>query len=128
MSRHYSKSERGKWISGAGAPRRRSPVRIPESDNSSLIEANRLTLIGRVTNHAVQKPRAVINYFPAFWNLDSTVTGRTLRQDRFQFKIESEEALHSVLRKGPYHYKQWMLILQRWEPIVSDFFPALIPF
>lgn len=128
MSHRYSRSEKAKGVVGAPLPRRRSPVRIPEGDNSSLIEANKLTLIGRVTNPSIQKPRAVVNYFPSFWNLDTVVTGRPLGLDRFQFKFETEEALHSVLRKAPYHYKQWMLILQRWEPIVADNFPALIPF
>lgn len=30
--------------------------------------------------------------------------------------------------KGPYHYKRWMIILQRWEPIASNFFPRMIAF
>lgn len=126
MSHRYSRSEKAKDIVRASTPRRRSPVYI--GDNSSLIEANKLTFIGRVTNPSIQKPRAVVNYFPTFWNLDTIVTGRPLGLDRFQFKFETEEALHSILRNAPYHYKQWMLILQRWEPIVADSFPALIPF
>ena len=128
MAQRYSRSEKEKWITGTNKSSRRSPVRIPESDNSSLIEANKFTLIGRVTNPLIQKPKAVVSYFPQFWNLDSVVTGRDLGSDRFLFKFESEEALQSVLRRGPYHYKRWMLILQRWEPIASDLFPALISF
>lgn len=128
MSLRYSRSEKEKWVTGTNKPGRRSPVRIPKCDNSSLIEANRFTLIGRVTNPLIQKPKAVVNYFPQFWNLDSVVTGRDLGRDRFLFKFETEEALQSVLRKGPFHYKRWMLILQRWEPIASDLFPALLSF
>ena len=128
MAQRYSRSEKEKWITGTNKTTRRSPVRIPESDNSSLIEENKFTLIGRVTNPLIQKPKAVVSYFPQFWNLDSTVTGRDLGSDRFLFKFESEEALQSVLRRGPYHYKRWILILQRWEPIASDLFPALISF
>lgn len=33
-----------------------------------------------------------------------------------------------VLAKRPYHYARWMLILQRWEPIISPDFPVEIPF
>lgn len=33
-----------------------------------------------------------------------------------------------VLRRGPYHYKQWMLILKQWEPIVSKDFLSCITF
>lgn len=128
MSQKFSRAEKEKWVTGTNKPARRSPVRIPESDNSSLIEANKFTLIGRVTNPLIQKPRAVVSYFPQFWNLDSVVSGRDLGRDRFLFKFETEEALQSILRKGPYHYKRWMLILQRWEPIASDLFPALLTF
>ncbi|KAL0680418.1 hypothetical protein Bca4012_047265 [Brassica carinata] len=46
----------------------------------------------------------------------------------FQFKFESEHDLKLILSKAPFHFKRWMMILQRWEPIVSDSFPALIPF
>lgn len=28
----------------------------------------------------------------------------------------------------PYHFDDWMVILQRWEPVISAFFPSQIPF
>lgn len=46
----------------------------------------------------------------------------------FQFRFESENDLLSVLAKGPYHHKRWMLLLQRWEPIISPTFPSSISF
>lgn len=46
----------------------------------------------------------------------------------FQFKFESEKDLQTILSKAPFHFKRWMLILQRWESVVSDYFPALFPF
>lgn len=46
----------------------------------------------------------------------------------FQFCFESEKDLQTILDKAPFHFKRWMLILQRWEPIISDSFPARIPF
>lgn len=36
--------------------------------------------------------------------------------------------MQTILSKAPFHFKRWMIILQRWEPIVSDYFPALISF
>ncbi|CAL9216766.1 unnamed protein product, partial [Arabidopsis halleri] len=127
MSRRYSRSEKEKWPVCPSKPRR-SPVRIPESDNSALISEGRLSLIGRVTNPSIQRPRAIVDFMPQYWNLTDRVRGRELGPDLFQFFFESETDLLSVLNKSPYHFKKWMLILQRWEPVVSDDFPSQISF
>ncbi|KAL0714902.1 hypothetical protein Bca4012_021881 [Brassica carinata] len=128
MSRHYSRREKGKWVAESRTPTKRSPVRIPESNKEDLITANALTIIGRVTNTQIQRPRAVVDFLPQVWNLEGRVTGRALGVDKFQFKFVSEEDLVMVLRKGPYHYKKWMLLIQKWEPIVSAHFPSTISF
>lgn len=128
MSRHYSRREKEKWVKEPRPPQKRPPVRIPESDNESLIVANHLTLISRVTNPQIQRPRAVVDFLPQVWHLEGRVHGRDLGADKFQFRFESEEELNMVLRNGPYHYKKWMLLIQRWEPVVSDQFPSTISF
>ena len=38
------------------------------------------------------------------------------------------EDLQQVLDNKPYHFDQWMVILQKWEPVISPSFPCLIPF
>lgn len=129
MARRYSQAEKGKWQAPPELPAKRPPVRIPDNANEDLIEANRLTIIGRLTNPQVQKPiRAVIDFMAQVWNLEGRIVGRALGLDKFQFKFESEYDLLQVLDKGPYHYKRWMLLLQRWEPIVADTFPSKISF
>ncbi|XP_013632973.1 PREDICTED: uncharacterized protein LOC106338573 [Brassica oleracea var. oleracea] len=128
MSRHYSRQEKEKWVEEPRPPPKRPPVRIPESNNESLIAANRLTIIGRVTNPQVQRPRAVVDFLPQVWHLEGRVNGRDLGADKFQFKFETEEELATILHNGPYHYKKWMLLIQRWEPVVSDQFPSTISF
>lgn len=128
MANRYSRSEKEKWIAGPSRSSRRSPVRIPECDNRSLIEDNKLTLIGRVTNQYVQPPKAVVAFLPQLWKMESRVTGRELGADCFKFRFENEEDLQTVLEKAPFHYKKWMLLLQRWEPVVSTCFPSQISF
>lgn len=128
MSQRYSRSEKAKWVAGSLKVSRRSPVRIPQSDNSAIIAENKLSLIGRVTNPMAQKPKVVVLYLPQFWNLENRVTGRDLGTDLFIFRFQEEADLQWVLKNGPYHYKNWMLILQRWEPNDSPSFPATIPF
>ncbi|KAL0710798.1 hypothetical protein Bca4012_017776 [Brassica carinata] len=128
MSRRFSRKEKEKWVpSGSNEPKR-SPVRIPPSNNNDLITANKLTIIGKVTNPQIQRPRAVVDFLPQVWNLEGRVTGRDLGPEKFQIKFESEDDLLSVLSKGPYHYKRWMLLLQRWEPTVAEAFPSNITF
>lgn len=36
--------------------------------------------------------------------------------------------MDKVLINRPYHYHHWMVILQRWEPVISSTFPSHIPF
>ena len=69
MDRRYSRSEKEKWQAPTQAPTKRPPVRIPANENEDLIEANRLTIIGRLTNPVIQKPRAVIDFMAHIWNL-----------------------------------------------------------
>lgn len=78
-------------MAGPSRTSRRAPARLPECDNSVLIAANKLTLLGRVTNPSIQRPKAVVDYFIQFWNLESTVTGRDLGLEMFQFRFETEE-------------------------------------
>ncbi|KAL0737101.1 hypothetical protein Bca4012_013311 [Brassica carinata] len=127
MSHRFSRAEKGKGIEDR--PSLRKPlVRIPVSDSSSLIERNKYTLIGRVTNPAMQKTRALVDFFLQHWNVVGRITGRDLGPSLFQFCFESEQDLQAILSKSPFHFKRWMLILQRWEPIVSDSFPSAISF
>lgn len=127
MAHRYSRVEKGKWTVSETRSERRRPVQIPNRDNSALIEENKLTLIGRVTNPTVQKTQWVVEWFLQFWNVEG-LTGRELGPDLFQIRFPSEETLQSVLKKGPYHYKRWMILLQRWEPVVSNTFPSKIAF
>ena len=36
--------------------------------------------------------------------------------------------MKKFLDNKSYHYDQWMVILQKWEPIISESFPSQIPF
>ncbi|KAJ4908627.1 Uncharacterized protein Rs2_12285 [Raphanus sativus] len=127
-SNKFSRSEKGKWAAEAPRSRRKPPLRIPNSVNENLIAEHSLTLIGRVTNPSIQKTRALVDFFLQHWHVVGSISGRDLGPNLFQFKFETEHDLLSVLNKAPFHFKKWMVILQRWEPIVSDNFPAYIPF
>lgn len=127
MTNRYSRSEKGKWTDDR-LPFRKPLVKISATDNTDLIERNRFTLIGRVTNPSIQKTRALVDFFLQQWSVVGRITGRDLGPALFQFGFESEQDLQTILSKAPFHFKKWMLILQRWEPIVSDSFPSAISF
>lgn len=127
MSHRYSREQKGKAPTGSNLLRK-PLVKIPESDVSELVDRNKFTLIGRVTNPRVQKTRALVDFFLQQWNVVGKITGRDLGPSLFQFGFESEKDLQTILSRAPFHFKKWMLILQRWEPIVSDTFPSRIPF
>nr|VDD25185.1 unnamed protein product [Brassica oleracea] len=51
-----------------------------------------------------------------------------LGNGKFLFNFASEEDLQAVLKRGPFHYNFCMFVLVRWEPIVHDDYPWIIPF
>lgn len=128
MTHKFSRSEKEKWIAGTPKPKRRGPVPIPPSNNQDLIDNNKLSLIGRVVNPQVQKPKALLEFMLHHWEIEDRAVGRELGPSLFLIRFQEEDDLTSILNKALFHYKRWMFILQRWEPIVSDFFPAFIPF
>lgn len=71
---------------------------------------------------------ALIPSLPRKWNLIGRAEGSDLGNNCFQFRFEREDDLRRVLDNRPYHFAYWMVIIQRWEPIISNTFPSLIPF
>ncbi|XP_033133626.1 uncharacterized protein LOC103828963 isoform X1 [Brassica rapa] len=128
MSHRYSREEKRKWVSTSTQINRKPPVPIPDSNTAALIEENKFTLIGRVTNPAVQNTKALVEFFLQHWNVVGRITGRELGPQMFHFRFENEKDLLTILNKAPFHFKRWMLLIQRWEPVVSEKFPAYLPF
>lgn len=103
-------------------------IRAPEIDTSTLISENFLTMIGRVVNAREQPIGALLSALPRKWTLQGRVSGSDLGLNCFQFRFELEEDFLKVLAERPYHYNHWVVILQRWEPVISPLFPLQIPF
>ncbi|CAA7061270.1 unnamed protein product [Microthlaspi erraticum] len=127
MARRISWEDKGKARVAEHAPPRLR-VKAPHLDTTSLVNKHKLTLIGRLTNPHEQRLSNMIPYLIRKWTLKGNVTGSDLGRDCFQFMFELAEDMEKVLSNRPYHYERWMLIIQRWEPIISPTFPAFIPF
>ncbi|KAG2305070.1 hypothetical protein Bca52824_033721 [Brassica carinata] len=124
----FTAEEKGKAISTGQPKQPRIRIRAPDFDPYVLIKENALTLVGRLTNPKEQPMAAVLPYLPKHWNMVGRTTGSDLGNDSFQFRFTDEEDLRSVLHNRPYQFGRWMLLIQRWEPIISASFPSQIPF
>ncbi|ESQ56309.1 hypothetical protein EUTSA_v10027079mg, partial [Eutrema salsugineum] len=109
MLRRYSREEKGKDIASSHRWIRDPPIRLLDEANPDLIEKNRLTLIGRVLNPSVQKPKALIGFMPQVWRMEEKLVGRDLGPEKFQFKFRSEEYLQAVLNEAHFHFKRWIV-------------------
>lgn len=126
-SRRFSTAEKGKGMASHNTDNTRKRIRAPEFDYSDLVRDNAKTLTGRLTNPKQNVDHLVLN-LPKKWALRAKVVGATLGNDCFQFRFDRDEDLQCVLLNRLYHHNNWMVILERWEPIISNTFPSKIPF
>ncbi|KAL0799063.1 hypothetical protein Bca101_054238 [Brassica carinata] len=128
LYRRFTAEEKGKAKASVQTGVRRIKISAPDFDPAELIRENALTLIARLTNPKEQNMISVLSFLPKKWNLLGRVAGSELGNDCFQFRFEDETELRRVLHEGPYQFGRWMIIIQRWEPIISPTFPSEIPF
>ena len=128
MARRFTEAEKGKGALRESDQPTIKRIKAPCLDTSALIRDNSRTLIGRLTNPQVQRIWALIPSLPRQWNIQGRALGFDLGNNCFQFRFDREEDLKRVLDNRPYHFDYWMVILQRWEPIISASFPSQIPF
>lgn len=85
-------------------------------------------LVRSITNPNIQKMWALLPFLADHWKVSSRPIDADLGQGRFQYLFATEEDLQLVLVNRPYHFAQWMVIIQRWEPSVAASFPSQISF
>lgn len=103
------------------------PIKLVDRDDSFVIKEFGLSLIGKI-NPKKQNVVKLLQTMPAQWGLSERITANYLGNGKFLLNFMSEEDLNSVLRQGTFHYNFCMLVLVRWEPIVHDDHPWVIPF
>lgn len=109
-------------------PSRAARVIVPSFDSYELIHNHNLMLVGRITNPKIQKMWALLPFLADHWKVASRAIGVDLGQGRFHYQFASKEDLQKVLDNGLYCFAHWMIIFQRWEPIVTSSFTSQIPF
>ncbi|WZZ03233.1 hypothetical protein YC2023_089154 [Brassica napus] len=105
-----------------------APIKLVDRDDSFAIKEFGLTLIRKVLNPKKQNVEKLLQTMPSQWGLAERITANDLGNGKFLFNFTNEEDLYYVMAKGPFHYNFCMIVLVRWEPIVHDDYPWIIPF
>ncbi|KAL0713179.1 hypothetical protein Bca4012_020157 [Brassica carinata] len=90
------------------------PLVLPDSPQFTVIDANEISLLGRLLNPDCQSMARMIEYMPTAWRVYGRVRGIALSRDRFQFIFQREEDLVTVLNDRPWSYNHWAMVLERW--------------
>ena len=104
------------------------PIQLTDEDDSPTIKDYRMSLIGKILNPKKQSVVKLIQTMPAQWKMQDRITANDLGSGKFLLNFMNEDDLQSVLRQGPFHYNFCMFVLVRWEPVVHDDYPWIIPF
>ncbi|RID58595.1 hypothetical protein BRARA_F01885 [Brassica rapa] len=104
------------------------PIKLTSQGDSTILDEFSLSLIGKIPNPKKQNVEKLLQKMPSHWGLADRITANDLGNGKFLFNFTTEEDLQSVLCKGPFHFNFCMVVLVRWEPIVHDDYPWIIPF
>lgn len=105
-----------------------SPIKLTSQEDTDVIKEHRMSLIGKVLVPKKQNVVKLLQTMPGQWGLQERITANDLGNSKFLFNFANEEDLQFVLSQGPFHYNFHMFVLMRWEPIVHDDYPWVIPF
>ncbi|KAH0939027.1 hypothetical protein HID58_006488 [Brassica napus] len=104
------------------------PIKLTDHDTSKNIDEFKLSLIGKILNPKKQSVEKLLQKMPVQWGMGERITANDLGNGKFLLNFSTEEELASVLRQGPFHFNFCMFVLVRWEPIVHDDYPWIVPF
>ncbi|RIA04414.1 hypothetical protein BRARA_K01275 [Brassica rapa] len=104
------------------------PIKLTSQNDPTILDEFSLSLIGKILNPKKQNVEKLLQKMPSHWGLADRITANDLGNGKFLFNFTTEEDLQSVLSQGPFHFNFCMVVLVRWEPIVHDDYPWIIPF
>ncbi|KAG2298657.1 hypothetical protein Bca52824_035129 [Brassica carinata] len=104
------------------------PILLTDQGGAPTIREYRLALIGKILNPKKQTVEKLIQSMPERWGMQDKITANDLGNGKFLLNFSTEEDLKYVLRQGTFHFNFCMFVLVRWEPVVHDDYPWVIPF
>ncbi|KAF2539687.1 hypothetical protein F2Q70_00004279 [Brassica cretica] len=104
------------------------PIKLTDHDVFQNINEFKMSLIGKILNPKKQSVEKLLQKMSVQWGMEERITANDLGNGKFLLNFTTEDELNSVLRQGPFHFSFCMFVLVRWEPIVHDDHPWIIPF
>ena len=104
------------------------PIKLTSQDDPTILDEFSLSLIGKILNPKKQNVEKILHKMPSHWGLADRITANDLGNGKFLLNFTTEDDLQSALRQGPFHFNFCMVVSVRWEPIVHDDYPWIIPF
>ncbi|KAJ4885444.1 hypothetical protein Rs2_35537 [Raphanus sativus] len=103
-------------------------IQLTDEEDAPTLSDHRLALIGKILNPKKQTVEGLIKTMLGQWKMQERVVANDLGQRKFLLNFETEDDLNFVIRQGPFHYNFCMFVLVRWEPVIDDDYPWVIPF
>ncbi|CAE6073922.1 unnamed protein product [Arabidopsis arenosa] len=91
----------------------RSPQKISNDAKNKRDAEHHLSLVVKRI-HPSQNPAGIKVMMPKVWKLEGRVTSRINEDGSVQFFFRHEHQLLTVLDNGPWAYKDWLLVVDRW--------------
>ncbi|KAJ4917314.1 Uncharacterized protein Rs2_02864 [Raphanus sativus] len=103
-------------------------IQLSDEEDAPKLRDHHLVLIGKILNPKKQTVEGLIKTMLGQWGMQERVVANDLGQGKFLLNSENEDDLKFVMRQGPFHYNFCMFVLVRWEPVIDDDYPWVIPF
>lgn len=89
------------------------PFNLPDLQQFSAIERNKMSIMGRVLNPEKQKISDLILDMPRNWQVYDRVCGISLCKTTFQSVFKYEHDLEEVMRRRVWIFNEWSIIIDR---------------
>ncbi|VVB01843.1 unnamed protein product [Arabis nemorensis] len=90
------------------------PLRLQPETINRTEKNNRLSLVVRGLNPRHQIPKHMKNTLPVAWRMERRVQGQVNDDGSVQFFFNEEHHMLTVLEGGPWTFKEWMLVVDKW--------------
>lgn len=91
----------------------RTPLRLSSEATNQRDAEHRLSLIVKGL-HSSQNPAGIRVMMPKIWKLEGRITSRINEDGSVQFFFKQEHQLLTILDNGPWTYKDWLVVVDRW--------------
>ncbi|CAE6123705.1 unnamed protein product [Arabidopsis arenosa] len=92
----------------------RAPLKLSSEAKNRRDAEHQLSLVVKGL-HPSQNPAGIKVMMPKIWKLEGRITSRINDDGSVQFFFKREHQLLTVLDNGPWTYKDWLVVVDRWS-------------